>query len=39
MSCQPNEYSIEGEQWGGGRGAFSYHLVDALYGLADANAD
>lgn len=39
MSCQPNEYSIEGEQWGGGRGAFSYHLLDALYGLADSNKD
>lgn len=39
LSCQPNEYSIEGEQWGGGRGAFSYHLIDALYGMADANAD
>ena len=39
LSCQPNEYSIEGEQWGGGRGAFSYYLVDGLYGMADANAD
>jgi len=39
LSCQPEEYSLEGEQWGGGRGAFSYHLVDALYGMADANAD
>ena len=39
LSCQPDEYSIEGEQWGGGRGAFSYHLVDGLYGLADRNAD
>ncbi|MBK8297819.1 MAG: hypothetical protein IPK91_11185 [Saprospiraceae bacterium] len=39
MSCQPNEYSIEGEQWGGGRGAFSYHLIDALYGMADNNND
>jgi tetratricopeptide (TPR) repeat protein len=39
MSCQPNEYSIEGEQWGGGRGAFSYHLIDGLYGLADNNKD
>ncbi len=39
MSCQPNEYSIEGEQWGGGRGAFSFHLLDALYGLADNNKD
>ncbi|MGB4968991.1 MAG: tetratricopeptide repeat protein [Saprospiraceae bacterium] len=39
LSCQPNEYSIEGEQWGGGRGAFSFNLVNALYGMADANND
>ncbi|MCC7026617.1 MAG: tetratricopeptide repeat protein [Saprospiraceae bacterium] len=39
LSCQPNEYSIEGEQWGGGRGAFSYHLLDALYGMADSDED
>ncbi len=39
LSCQPNEYSIEGEQWGGGRGAFSYNLVNALYGFADNNKD
>ncbi|MBK8485643.1 MAG: tetratricopeptide repeat protein [Saprospiraceae bacterium] len=39
LSCQPNEYSIEGEQWGGGRGAFSYNLVNGLYGMADANND
>jgi protein O-mannosyl-transferase len=39
LSCQPNEYSIEGEQWGGGRGAFSYHLIDALYGMADNSND
>jgi tetratricopeptide (TPR) repeat protein len=39
MSCQPNEFSLEGEQWGGGRGVFSYHLVDALTGLADKNSD
>ncbi len=39
LSCQPNEYSIEGEQWGGGRGAFSYNLVEALYGMADQNKD
>jgi tetratricopeptide (TPR) repeat protein len=39
LSCQPNEYSIEGEQWGGGRGAFSYHLIDGLYGMADENQD
>jgi len=39
LSCQPDEYSLEGEQWGGGRGAFSFHLVDGLYGLADVNSD
>ncbi|MBK7408417.1 MAG: tetratricopeptide repeat protein [Saprospirales bacterium] len=39
LSCQPNEYSLEGEQWGGGRGCFSYHLVNGLYGLADRNTD
>ncbi len=39
LSCQPDEYSIEGEQWGGGRGAFSYHLLDGLFGMADMNSD
>jgi uncharacterized caspase-like protein len=39
LSCQPNEFSLEGEQWGGGRGVFSYHLVDGLFGLADRNND
>lgn len=39
LSCQPNEFSLEGAQWGGGRGVFSYHLVDGLAGLADRNAD
>jgi tetratricopeptide (TPR) repeat protein len=39
LSCQADEYSIEGEQWGGGRGAFSYHLLEGLYGMADRNSD
>ena len=39
LSCQPNEFSLEGKQWGGGRGVFSYHLVDGLYGFADKNTD
>jgi tetratricopeptide (TPR) repeat protein len=39
LSCQPNEFSLEGMQWGGGRGCFSYHLTDGLYGLADRNSD
>lgn len=39
LSCQPDEFSLEGEQWGGGRGCFSYHLTDGLCGMADKNAD
>jgi hypothetical protein len=39
MSCQPDEFSVEGEQWGGGRGVFSYYLLKALTGLADKNSD
>ncbi len=39
LSCQPDEYSMEGMQWGGGHGAFSYHLIEGLYGLADGNVD
>ncbi len=39
LSCQPDEFSLEGEQWGGGRGCFSFHLLDGLTGLADRNGD
>ncbi|MCB9317213.1 MAG: tetratricopeptide repeat protein [Lewinellaceae bacterium] len=39
LSCQPDEFSLEGEQWGGGRGAFSYHLIEGLVGLADKNSN
>lgn len=39
LSCQPDEYSLEGMQWGGGRGAFSFHLIEGLIGRADANED
>lgn len=39
LSCQPDEFSHESEQWGGGRGLFSYHLENALYGIADQNED
>lgn len=39
LSCQPEQYALEGPQWGGGRGAFSYHLVEGLYGLADQDHD
>lgn len=38
-SCQGNQLSEEGPQWGGGRGVFSYFLIDALSGLADKDRD
>lgn len=39
MSCQANEKSIEGKQFGGGRGVFSYYLTAGLAGLADIDGD
>lgn len=39
LSCQPNEFSLESTSWGGGRGVFSYYLIDGLKGLADNNQD
>jgi hypothetical protein len=39
LSCKSTEFSLEGKQWGGGRGLFSYHLVNGLTGRADANKD
>jgi len=39
LSCQPDEFSLEGHQWGGGRGLFSYYLVAGLQGMADKNKD
>lgn len=39
MSCQKQEASQEGPQWGGGRGAFSYHLIEGLIGMADDSGD
>ncbi|MBL7702131.1 MAG: caspase family protein [Ferruginibacter sp.] len=39
-SCKPDELSNEKIDWGGGRGVFSYYLVNALRGgLADNNND
>lgn len=35
-SCKPDQLSNESENWGGGRGVFSYHLLNGLQGgLAD----
>ncbi len=39
LSCQPDEFSLEGESWGHGRGVFSYFLMAGLKGLADKNND
>ncbi|MCB9300368.1 MAG: tetratricopeptide repeat protein [Lewinellaceae bacterium] len=39
LSCQPNQFSLEGADWGGGRGLFSYYLINGLKGLADGLAD
>jgi len=39
ISCGPDENSLEGNQWGGGHGVFTYYLLRALEGLADADAD
>ena len=39
LSCQSNEFSLESQEWGGGRGVFSWVLTNGLYGLADFNND
>lgn len=39
LSCQPNQYSLEGSNWGGGRGLFSYKLEEGMTGAADDNGD
>ena len=39
LSCQPEELSLEGKGWGGGRGVFSYYFLNGLAGLADRNGD
>src|SRR5690606_30940587 len=39
LSCKQDELSQEGPQWGGGRGAFSFYLVEGLMGLADQGQD
>ena len=39
LSSEPNELSVEGSEWGNGRGLFSYYLVNGLKGDADNNKD
>ena len=37
LSCQMQEISLESKEWGGGRGLFSFHLIEGLQGLADTD--
>jgi tetratricopeptide (TPR) repeat protein len=39
LASGPKELSYEGPQYGGGHGAFSYFLLDAMNGAADVNQD
>lgn len=39
MSARPKEISLEGPQFGGGHGAFTYSLVKGLEGFGDRNDD
>ncbi len=38
-SCNPDQLSNENIRWGGGRGVFSFYLINGLKGLADKNGD
>ncbi|MFN0015848.1 MAG: tetratricopeptide repeat protein [Saprospiraceae bacterium] len=39
LSCQPDQLSQESPDWGGGRGVFSYYLMQGLEGKADRDAN
>lgn len=39
LASQPDEYSIEAKNFGGGHGAFTYFLLKALSGEADKDGD
>ncbi|TAL69218.1 MAG: tetratricopeptide repeat protein [Bacteroidetes bacterium] len=39
LSCQPGEHSLEGDNWGGGAGVFTYFMLKGLKGLADKDND
>ncbi len=39
LASRPREVSLEGPQFGGGHGVFSYFVVKGLEGAADANKD
>ena len=39
MASRPKEFSVEGTQFGGGHGAFTYSLLRGLEGAADQDHD
>jgi len=39
MASRPKELALEGPQFGGGHGAFTYSVIKALEGAADQNTD
>ncbi|HMX88938.1 MAG: caspase family protein [Saprospiraceae bacterium] len=39
LSCHEEQLSLEGSEWGGGHGIFSYYLESGLLGLADIDRD
>jgi len=39
MAARPKELSLEGPVFGGGHGAFTYSVLKALSGAADADKD
>jgi tetratricopeptide (TPR) repeat protein len=39
LASRPKELSIEGPQFGGGHGVFSYYVIKGLAGAADENKD
>ena len=38
-ASESNQFSQEGEQWGGGHGVFTWKILEALRGAADDNGD
>ena len=39
ISCASNQVSFESSKWGGGRGLFSWHLINGLKGMADTDPE
>jgi len=39
LASRPKEVSLEGPEFGGGHGVFSYYVIKGLEGAADANGD